>query len=128
MLKPDGWNLAPSQSPTRQQTSVARDHIKIGVDEDRDVEPEGLDAVSDLTNLFRAMLARVLRSGFSRSGGTWSIDSFVLPHRAPEFLQFSAMRCSSTFAARGRSARIGRYVEPHRLEPRSVEVRNCREK
>ena len=59
MLKANGRDLAPSQTACRLQAPVARNHFAIGADEDRDVEPERLDAVGDLTDLLWAMLARV---------------------------------------------------------------------
>jgi hypothetical protein len=59
VLEPDCWNLAPAKALARQQSTVARDHVEIGVDEDWDVEPEGLDAAGDLTNLLCTVLTRV---------------------------------------------------------------------
>jgi hypothetical protein len=40
---------------------MARDNLALRVDEHRDVEAEGLDAASDLTNLARAVRAWVSR-------------------------------------------------------------------
>jgi len=37
---------------------MARDHIQISVNQDRDVEPEALDALGDLTNLLGGVLER----------------------------------------------------------------------
>ena len=39
---------------------MARDHIQISVNPDRDVEPKALDALGDLTNLLGGVPARVV--------------------------------------------------------------------
>jgi hypothetical protein len=62
-IETDGRNLEPAQAPAGGQPAVAGDDVQIGVDEDRDVEAEGLDARGDLTDLFGAVLARVAGIG-----------------------------------------------------------------
>jgi hypothetical protein len=57
---------------------VAGDDIQIGVYEDRNIEAEGLDALCDLTDLFRAVLASVRRIRLQTVEGrmdTWTIVS-----------------------------------------------------
>ena len=63
MIETDGRNLEPAQAPAGEQPAVAGDDVQIGVDEDRHVEAEGLDARGDLTDLFGAVLARVAGIG-----------------------------------------------------------------
>jgi hypothetical protein len=65
MIEANGWSLAPAQPPGGQQPSVAGDHVPIGVDQNRDIEPEGLDAVGDLADLLGAVLAGVARGRVS---------------------------------------------------------------
>ena len=58
--------VGTSSQPRRLQASSrpwAGDDVQIGVDENRHVEAEGLDARGDLTDLFGAVLARVAGIG-----------------------------------------------------------------
>jgi hypothetical protein len=63
VLKTDGRNLAPTEPLAGQDAPMARDDVQIDVDQDRDIEPEGLDAFGDLADLRGAMLARVAGIG-----------------------------------------------------------------
>src|SRR6266436_2874326 len=59
MFEPDGWHLRQLQFAGGHHTPMAGDDLALGVNQNRHVEAEGLDAARDLTNLPRAVRARV---------------------------------------------------------------------
>jgi hypothetical protein len=54
-------DLAPTELTTRAQPTVPGDHVVVAIDQDRDIEVEGLDAIGDLPDLLLGMLTRVRR-------------------------------------------------------------------
>lgn len=64
MLEANDRRRAPAQPLGGKQPPMAGDHVVIGVDQHRDIEPERLDAIGDLPDLFSAVLACVARVGF----------------------------------------------------------------
>ena len=67
MIEPNRWDLGKAEMLGCEDSSVSRDHVQIGANQNRDVEPKALDTVGDLADLLCTVLARVLGSGFSRS-------------------------------------------------------------
>ena len=63
MVERDGRNLLEPQAPGGEHPAMAREDAAFLVDEDRDVEPEGRDAVGDAGDLAGDMNARVSRIG-----------------------------------------------------------------
>ncbi len=59
MVDPNGGNLRPTELLRRQDAAVPGDHLEVGVDQDRHVESEGLDAARDLAGLLRGVPPRV---------------------------------------------------------------------
>src|SRR5271165_804329 len=114
MIERNRGNLGPAEPLGGQQPAMPGNHFAVSFDEDRNVEAERLDALGDLADLFGAVLASVARVGLQL------IDRLVGDRQlaATPGAKVSVVLChkvSSTFAARGRSARIGRYVEPRRF-------------
>jgi len=61
MIEADRRHLDNAKLATAQQTSMARDHIKLGVDQHRNVETERVDTPGKLANLLCAVLTGVGR-------------------------------------------------------------------
>ena len=61
VVERDGGDFGPAKLAAGEHAAVAGDDVQPAVDEDGDVEAEGLDAGSDLLDLALGMQARVLR-------------------------------------------------------------------
>lgn len=64
MIKTEGRHLGKSQIATGEPTAVTRNYVAVAVDQDRDIEAEGLDAFGNLPDLLLAVAPRVSRVGF----------------------------------------------------------------
>jgi hypothetical protein len=69
VLKADGWNFREAQLARRQQAAMPGDHLEIGIDQQRDVEAEGLDTSGDLPDLLFAVDPGVARIGLQQIDG-----------------------------------------------------------
>ena len=70
MFEADGRHLLAAEMATGEQPAVAGDDVEFGIDQDRHVEAERLDAVGDLLDLLALVSAGVARVGlelFDRS-------------------------------------------------------------
>jgi hypothetical protein len=70
MIERDGGNLLQAQPPRSEHPAVARQHAALLVDEDRDVEPEGRNAVGDAGDLPGGSTRPFLLSGVRASRGS----------------------------------------------------------
>jgi hypothetical protein len=61
MVKTDRRDFGPPQMSTAEQSAMAGTDIKIGIDQDRHIETEALDALCDLPNLLLAVSSRIAR-------------------------------------------------------------------
>ena len=52
-------HLGHAEFAAGEQPAVTRDHVAVAIDQDRDIEAEGLDAVGDLPDLLFAVAPRV---------------------------------------------------------------------
>jgi hypothetical protein len=59
MLEAQGWHLVDAELVTSEQPAMSGDHLALAINQDRDIEVKGLDAFSNLLDLFFAVLARV---------------------------------------------------------------------
>jgi len=64
MIEPNRWDLGKAEVLGCEDSSMSRDHVQIGTDQNRDVEAEGLDAPGDLPDLLLAVDAAVARVWF----------------------------------------------------------------
>src|SRR6516225_1338043 len=60
VLEPHRWHLGPAEITAGEETAVSSHNSEIGIDQDRDVEPERRDALSNLADLPAAVAARVV--------------------------------------------------------------------
>ena len=65
MIEPNGRNLVPPEPLGSKKPPVAGDYIAFGVDQQRDIETEGLNALGNLTDLLGAVLAGLPGSGLN---------------------------------------------------------------
>ena len=59
MIEGERWHLGPAELAAGEQSAVPADHLVVAIGQDRNVEPEGLDAVGDLPDLLFAVEPRV---------------------------------------------------------------------
>jgi hypothetical protein len=59
VIEAERRHFAPAELSTGQQPAVTRDHILFAVDQNRNIEAKGPDAVGDLPDLLLRMPARV---------------------------------------------------------------------
>ena len=64
MTESNGGYLVPSQLACGQESPVARNDLLLVIDQERNVEPKRLDALSDLANLFVGVNPGVSRVRF----------------------------------------------------------------
>ena len=64
MIKIEGRHLGKAQIATGERTAVTRNYVAVAVDQDRDIEAEGLDVFGNLPDLLLAVAPRVSRVRF----------------------------------------------------------------
>ena len=75
MLEADGWHLLDAGLAASEHPAMSGEHLELGVDQDRDIKTKRFDALSNLLDLFLAVLAWVCRVRLK------------LGYRAPDDLQ-----------------------------------------
>jgi hypothetical protein len=66
MFEADGRHFRPAELATGQEPPVTGDHLELGIDQDRHIEAECLDAAGDLPDLLVAVSAGIGRIGLPR--------------------------------------------------------------
>ena len=61
MLEADGWHLLDAGLAASEHPAMSGEHLELGVDQDRDIKTKRFDALSNLLDLFLAVLAWVCR-------------------------------------------------------------------
>jgi hypothetical protein len=59
VIETEGRHLTPAELASGQQPAVAGDELIVAIDQDWDIEAEGLDAAGDLPDLLLAVQPRV---------------------------------------------------------------------
>ena len=61
VIEAEGWHFGNAKLAAGRQPAVPSDHIKFGIDQNRNVEAECLNAIGELKNLFLAVVTGVSR-------------------------------------------------------------------
>ena len=59
MIEGESWHRGPAELAAGEQPAMPANHLVVAIGQDRNVEPEGLDAVGDLPDLLFAVEPRV---------------------------------------------------------------------
>ena len=64
VIEAEGRHLGNAEFAAGEPTAVTRNYVAVTIDQDRDIEAEGLDAFGDLPDLLRAVTPSVGWVGF----------------------------------------------------------------